>query len=135
AGTTTAHIAAHWDLLPTACELAKASTPDDIDGISYVPTLLGKTSDQKTHEYLYWEFPSRGGKQAIRMDKWKGVRENLFKDPNAPLQLYNLNKDIGEKNNIADKHPEKVTQLEDLLKEAHVESYVFPLFSLRSGKK
>lgn len=131
AGTATSHISAHWDLLPTVCELAGAFTPGDIDGVSYVPTLLGKSSEQKRHEYLYWEFPARGGKQAVRMGKWKGVRENLFKDPNAPLQLYDLSKDIGEKNNIAERHPEKVEQLEDLLKEAHVESDVFPLLTVR----
>ena len=69
------------------------------------------------------------------MGKWKGVRENLFKDPNAPLQLYDLSKDIGEENNLADKHPEKVEQLEELLKEAHVESDVFPLFSVKNKNR
>jgi arylsulfatase A-like enzyme len=135
AGTTTAHIAAHWDLLPTVCDLANASTPDAIDGISYVPTLLGKSSAQPPHKYLYWEFPSRGGKQAVRMGKWKGIRENLFKNPNAPVQLYDLSKDVGEKRNIADKHLEKVEQLEELLKEAHVESDVFPLFSVKNNNR
>jgi arylsulfatase A len=135
AGTTTAHIAAHWDLLPTACELAKASTPDGIDGISYVPTLLGKPAEQTPHKYLYWEFLERGGKQAVRMGNWKGVREGLFKNPNAPLQLYDLSQDIGEANNIAAKHPDKVEQLKDLLKEAHVESETFPLFTVSSRNR
>jgi arylsulfatase A-like enzyme len=135
AGTTTAHIAAHWDLLPTACELAKASTPGDIDGISYVPTLLGKSSAQTPHKYLYWEFPARGGKQAVRMGKWKGVRENVFKNPRAPLQLFDLSQDIGEEHNLAASHPEMVEQLEDLLKEAHVESETFPLLTVSSRKQ
>lgn len=130
-GTTTSHLSAHWDLLPTVCELAGASVPDDIDGISYVPTLLGKAAEQNPHEYLYWEFPARGGKQAVRTGKWKGVRENLFSNPDAPLQLYDLSRDIGEKNNIAERHPEKVEQLNDLLKEAHVESNVFPLLTVK----
>ena len=133
AGTTTAHISAHWDLMPTVCALAKASTPDGIDGISYVPTLLGKSADQTPHKYLYLEFLERGGKQAVRIGNWKGVREGLFKNPNAPLQLYDLSKDIGEANDIAAKHPEKAEQLGDLLKGAHVESETFPLFS--AGKK
>jgi arylsulfatase A len=129
AGTTTTHVSAHWDLLPTVCELAKASTPDDVDGISYVSTLLGKTSEQKPHQYLYWEFTERGGKQAVRMGKWKGVRVELFKNTNAPLQLYDLSQDIGEENDLAKMHPEKVEQLEDLLTEAHVESETFPPFN------
>ena len=71
------------------------------------------------------------------MGKWKGVRENLFKDPNAPLQLYDLSQDIGEENDMSAKHPEKVAQLEDLLKEAHVESETFPLLTVsqRNRKK
>ena len=128
-GKVTDLITAHWDVLPTVCELTGASTPDGLDGISIVPTLLGKASDQKQHDYLYWEFLERGGKQAVRMGNWKGVREGLFKNHNAPIQLYDLSRDIGEEHDLADKHPEKVEQLADLMKAAHVESDVFRLFS------
>ena len=133
-GTTTAHVSAHWDLLPTVCELAQTSTPNGIDGISYVPTLLGKSSAQTPHKYLYWEFLERGGKQAVRMGNWKGVREGLFKDPNSPIQLYDLGTDISEHDDLAAKHPEKVELLQDLMKEAHVESDVFRLFSASDRK-
>jgi len=56
---------AHWDMLPTFCELAGVTPPGDIDGISIVPTLTGKGT-QKRHDFLYWEFSPRGGKQAVR---------------------------------------------------------------------
>lgn len=128
AGTTTDHISAHWDVLPTFCELAKAETPDGIDGISMVPTLLGNATEQPQHEYLYWAFPSVGGKQALRMGNWKALREGLFMNPDAPVQLYDLSKDIGEENDIAQEHPEIVRQLSAAMKHAHVESDVFPLF-------
>lgn len=129
AGNVTDFVTAHWDVLPTVCELAGAETPTGLDGISIVPTLLGKYSEQKSHRYLYWEFLERGGKQAVRMGKWKGVRADLFKNPQASLQLYDLNTDIGEEHDIAGEHPEIVRQLEILLTEAHVESDVFRLFS------
>lgn len=66
----------HYDMLATFGEVAGFDIPTDTDGISILPTLLGKT-DQKEHEYLYWEFPSYGGQVAIRMGEWKLVRQNL----------------------------------------------------------
>ena len=135
AGTESSLISAHWDVLPTLCELGGAKTPEGVDGISMVPTLTGKGT-QQPHEFLYWEFPSVGGKQAIRMGKWKGVRLNLFKNPKANLELYDLSRDLGEENNIAADHPEVVRQLEKALAVSHVRSETFPLFGYeRSPKK
>jgi len=48
--------------LPTACEIIGAKPPADIDGISYLPTLLGKPRKQKRHEVMYWEL---GGRQGV----------------------------------------------------------------------
>ncbi|NQU45238.1 arylsulfatase, partial [bacterium] len=53
-GRTTDHPSAFWDFMPTACELAGVDAPADIDGISYLPELLGNTEAQKKHEYFYW---------------------------------------------------------------------------------
>jgi arylsulfatase A-like enzyme len=117
---------AFWDFMPTAAELAGIEPPEDIDGISMLPTLLGK--DQKGHEYLYWEFRSRGGKQAVRMGKWKGVRLNLEENPDAPIEIYNLEEDIGEKNNVASQYPEVVKKIRRIMEEARTESERFPLF-------
>lgn len=135
AGTESSLISAHWDVLPTLCELAGAKTPEGVDGISMVPTLTGKGT-QQPHEFLYWEFPSVGGKQAVRMGKWKGVRLNLFKNPKAKLELYDLSQDLGEKNNIAAEHPDVVRKLEKALAVSHVRSETFPLFGYeRTPKK
>ena len=135
AGTESSLISAHWDVLPTLCELAGAKTPEDLDGISMVATLTGKGT-QQPHEFLYWEFPSVGGKQAVRMGKWKGVRLNLFKNPKAKLELYDLSQDLGEKNNIATDHPDVVRRLEKALAVSHVRSETFPLFGYeRTPKK
>ena len=79
AGSVTDHACAFWDYLPTICDVAGIETPADIDGISFYPTLESK-GQQLEHEFLYWEFPSYGGQQALRLsDRWKGYRETLRK--------------------------------------------------------
>ena len=60
------------------------------------------------------------------MGKWKGVRQNVRKDPNSPIELYDLSKDIGEENNIASTHPQIVKKIKSAMKESHVESSIFP---------
>ena len=105
-------------MLPTFCELAGVASPAGIDGISMVPTLTG-TGEQKTHDYLYWEFYERGGKKAARWENWKAVQEDIRKNRNAPIQIYDLSSDIGEANDLASKHPELVTRAKEIFKEAH----------------
>ena len=126
-GSISNHICAHWDLMPTFCELAKISEPNHTDGISYIPALTGKK--QKKHAYLYWEFHSYGNAQAIRMGDWKGIRLKVKNDPNAPIQLFDLKKDIGETNNIAANHPDIIRRFTKLFKTAHTPSERFPLFT------
>lgn len=128
AGAVSHLISAHWDMLPTFCELAGAKTPNGLDGISIVPTLLGHTDEQAQHEALYWEFSERGRSQAARVGNWKGVRLDLKKHPDAPIELYDLSNDIGEEHNIADTHPEIVSKLKAVMQREHVESESFPLF-------
>jgi len=119
AGSTSAHLAAGWDLLPTLCELAGMTKPKGIDGVSFAPTLLGQTKKQEKREYLYWEFHERGGKQAVRMGKWKGIRLNVRKNKDAPIELYDLSKDIGEEKNLADKHPDLVKKMAQAMADSH----------------
>lgn len=125
AGSKSNHISAFCDFLPTACELAKTDIPVNIDGISYLPTLLGLK--QKKHEYLYWEFHEQGGKQAIRKGNWKAVRLGVSKNANAPIQLFDLSKDPEEQDNVALTHPKIVNQMNNLFQEAHTPVKAFPL--------
>jgi arylsulfatase A-like enzyme len=117
------HISDFSDLLPTACDMAGIETPGNTDGISFLPELTGKS--QKSHEYLYWEFTSAGGKQAIRMGNWKGVKVNINNNPDSPLLLYNLFKDKGEENNVADQYPGIGKELNRKMEEAHTRSEDF----------
>ena len=125
-GVTTEHVSAFWDILPTLAEVAGATPPTDIDGISLLPTLLGKP-EQREHEYLYWEYRSRGGGQAVRMGRWKGLRLNMAKKPNAPLQLYDLQADIGETRNVADEHADVTAKIRAIMETARTPSEQFPL--------
>lgn len=102
-GSVSNHISAFWDFLPTACEIAHVPIPEGIDGISFLPALLQK--EQPKHEYLYWEFSGRGGKKALRMNQWKAVINDINNNPNPELELYDLNKDPGETNNVAKQNP------------------------------
>ena len=108
--------------MPTACELAGAPTPPDSDGLSFLPTLLGRAGDQQQHEYLYWEFSEEGGKQAVRQGPWKAVRLAALDPAHAEIELYNLDADLAEQHDVAAGHPEIVARLSVLMREAHVDS-------------
>lgn len=115
------------DFLPTACRLAGAEAPAGIDGISIVPTLLGK-GGQERREFMYWEFhEGPASKQAVRMGHWKAVRPA----PSAPIQLYDLRTDIGEAHDVAADHADVVARIADYLKTARTESEHWPLRDVR----
>ncbi len=113
---------AFWDFLPTAAEIGTASIPEHLDGISLLPTLLGKTQTNR-HDFLYWEFHERGFQQAARMGDWKAVRPQA----DAPLELYNLKSDLGEKHDVAQEHPDIVARFEDYFKTVRTESERWPI--------
>jgi arylsulfatase A-like enzyme len=130
AGTQTDHLSAFWDVLPTVAELASQPVPDAIDGVSFVPTLLGKQG-QAEHEYLYWEFHEKKGRVALRQGQWKAVRYDVAVDPDSPLELFDLSVDPGETVNVADQHPEVVAKMNAQIKSARTASklpkFNFPL--------
>ena len=124
-GSISNHVSAFWDVLPTITEITNAENPANIDGISFLPSLL-KVENQKQHDYLYWEYNIKGGRKAIRKGNWKGVWYNMnTKNPSA-FELYNLVDDVSEMTNVANKHPEIVVEFHQLLKEASTESQLFP---------
>jgi len=123
ANATSNHISAFWDFLPTVCEIAGIESPENTDGISFLPELLGE--QQESHDYLYWEFLEQGGKQALRLGDWKGIRLNMSNDPKAPIELYNLVADVGEENNVAAENPAIVERIVNLMEKEHVYSKEF----------
>ena len=121
AGTRSDHPSAFYDYFATVCDIIGAKPDYKIDGISYYPTLIGEQQEQ--HEFLYWEFPAATGQQAIRMNQWKGFKKQLFKGP-AELELYNLDDDPKELNNLANQHPEIVEKMELLMQSAHTKASI-----------
>jgi arylsulfatase A-like enzyme len=113
---------AFWDVLPTMADIARVKPPKDIDGISMLPTLAGRTQTNH-HEFLYWEFHERGFQQAARMGDWKAVRLK----PEGPIELYNLRKDPSERDNVANAHPDIRDKLGNYLKSARTNSERWPI--------
>lgn len=118
------HICALYDILATTAELAGISPPET-DGISLVPTLLGSPSKQEKHKYLYWENGTRSSHaQSLRLDQWWAYREH----PSEPIMLFDITKDIDCKYDLAEKKPKIVSKIQEIFKEAHVDSewYINP---------
>jgi arylsulfatase A-like enzyme len=113
----TDQVGAFWDVLPTLAELAGAKSSKGLDGISLVPTLVGKQQKQQ-HDFLYWEFHERGFQQGVRAGNWKALRAL----PGAPLKLYDLRTDLGETTNVAASHPEVIARIETYMRGARTES-------------
>lgn len=134
AGSISHHTSAHWDMLPTFCELAGIKPPKSIDGISMVAELTGNSDKQPQHEYLYWEFYERGGKRAVRFGDWKAVQLNVNKSLESPIELYHLPTDVGEENNVAAQHVDLVARAKRYFQAAH-EPSPFWTFGPKPKKK
>lgn len=117
-GSHSNHISAFYDIFPTLCEVADVAVPMGKDGISLLPTFQGDA--QMAHDYLYWEFPSYEGQQAVRKGHWKGIRKDIF-NGNLAIELYDLSKDSLELHNVAEMHPEVVQEIQKIMLEARTE--------------
>ncbi len=117
-GSVTQHVSAFQDVLPTISELIGIPVKKT-DGLSFLPTLLGEQMNQKKHPYLYWEFYEKGGRQSVILDHFKGVRYNMLKNPDAPIELYDLRNDVRENSNIARLYPDIIDKMKKIIKEAH----------------
>ena len=104
--------------MATFAELTQQTIPPT-DGISILPTLLGKNAAQQQHPFLYFEFPETGGQLAVRMGKWKGVKRNLRKNPAQPSMLFDLVRDPSEQEDLAERYPTIIREMEAIVKKEH----------------
>ncbi len=119
AATTEVTPAYFPDIFATLAELASAGVPADLDGISLVPSLLQRRT-QPRHEMLYWEFHERARSgQAVRMGRWKAVRTPYG---TGPIEVYDLETDVGESNDLANVHPDIVKRARIAMETAHTPS-------------
>ena len=125
AGTVSEQLWAGWDVLPTFAAIAGVKPPANIDGTSVLPAMLGQKL--KAHTYLYWEFHEGEYAQAVRWGRWKAVRK-----AKSAIELYDLETDVSEKNDLAAAHPDVVRRIEEIMKEAHTESEFWPVLSNRA---
>jgi len=110
------------DVLPTLADLAGIEPPGNIDGVSVLPAILTGTQENLMDRPLYWEFFELGFQQAARKGDWKAVRMSV----DQPIELYNIRKDPGEENNVADANPEMVSWFETYFVEARTPSGNWP---------
>jgi arylsulfatase len=135
AGATSDRVTGFEDWMPTLLELAGASSPAGIDGISFAPTLFGQP--QPPRPFLYREFPSYGGYQSIRVGDWKAVRSGLLRtNLPAPIrtQLFDLSRDPTETEDVSALHADVLRNLENLMREQHSVSAQFPFPVLDQGR-
>ena len=114
AGTVSDHVSVQYDLMATLAELTGTKAPPN-DGVSFLPTLLGKEKEQQPHEFLYFEYPENGGQRAIRYGNWKAVKTGLKKNPAAPWQLFDLSKDPAETTDLANQHTEMLQRFDAIV--------------------
>ncbi|MFA6563685.1 MAG: arylsulfatase [Verrucomicrobiia bacterium] len=121
-GTVNATPWAFYDFLPTVAELISQPLPDDAktDGTSIAPALLN--GETMKRDFLYWELHEPRFMQAVRLGDWKAARHGL----GAPIELYDLAKDVAEARDIAADHPDIVQRADTILKREHVESSLWP---------
>ena len=121
--TATDFVTAFWDFFPTAADLIGAvdKLPENLDGQSIVPTLLGKQQPPASH--LYFEFHEKTFDQGVRLKDYKAIRLGY----GQPLELYNLKDDLGEIRNIAKEHPDLIERAEKLMVQSRTDSADFPV--------
>ena len=124
ANTSSFHVSAFYDLLPTLCDILKVSKPKNIDGISFLPALTG-VGKQKKHDFLYWELHENGGLQAILKNNWKLIRFGVDLKTYR-YELYNLNSDPGELMDVANQYPIMIKKYALLMDQSHTVNSNFP---------
>ena len=120
--SSTSLLSGFQDLFPTILDICGVENAFKTDGISFLNSLIGQKQDQK-HEYLYWEIPEYGGQQAIRINNFKAIRQDIF-NGNLDIELFDLSVDIQENENIAYKYPAIIDRAQQIMNKEHRRSKI-----------
>lgn len=123
AGLVSDFISVQYDIMSTLAEIIGIPRPDN-DGISILPAMTGRDNDQEQRPYLYWEYPASGGQIAVRMGNWKAVKSDLVRNPNNSWQLYDLDNDIGESNDVSGSFPEMLEKFDMIVRQTHRPAHI-----------
>ncbi|WP_455216958.1 sulfatase-like hydrolase/transferase, partial [Kaarinaea lacus] len=116
-GSVSDHVSYFPDVLPTIMEMSGIAINRPVDGISFYPALAGNVGNQKEHEFLYWEYHGAGGSRALRMGNWKSV----ISPYEGFMELYDLDKDPGEKNDVSDEYKDIVSLHNRIIEREHTD--------------
>jgi arylsulfatase A-like enzyme len=116
-------LSAQYDMMPTFAEIT-GKPMLNLDGVSLLPVLFGKDSQQQKHDFLYFEYPENGGQIAVRIGNWKGVRKNLRKDAASPWELFDLENDIQEQYDVSKLHPDIIDKMKVISKREHLHPHI-----------
>jgi arylsulfatase A-like enzyme len=119
-------VLAAWDMLPTFAELTRQDAPAGLDGVPALEALVGQGPAPDPDRLLYWEFHERGFAQAVRWRNWKAVRPKNGGIRGAPVELYDLSEDLGERNDLAARRPDIAARMIRLIDEARTPSPYWP---------
>jgi arylsulfatase A len=123
AGSESSFISSQVDMMATIAEICGAEKPQT-DGISLLPILKGEKKLLPQRDYLYFEFPEKGGQLAIRRGNWKAVKKDMKKNKAAAWELYDLSGDISEQNNLASKYPELLKEFDSIVLKEHQHAHI-----------
>lgn len=125
AGITSDYQGSGQDFMPTFAEVAGIDPPEQTNGVSFVPVLIGKQAESR--EFLHWEFHKFGTEetnfqQAVRIGTMKGVRYGVHSD----MEIYDLEHDASESHDLADEYPELLQKMKDIVDTERTDNVHYP---------
>lgn len=131
-GTTIEQPACHADIMPTLCALAGAD-PGDPTGVNLTPILLGKKQQEANRRPMVWAGGGYGGQVAVRFDRMKVIRRNLFPGKKASnWEIYDIRNDPSETKNLAADNRDLIDRAIQLLDREYTPAKGFPALQYKT---